>query len=130
MAPPFIIVSTFRVNEGSLEGLKDYYRRYIEIVGSNEPRAIAFHGFLTADGTEMTNVQVHPDTASFDVHMQVLRDNWEESFSEYASLLEGMRVDYYGASPPESALEIDWRERIDSGIKPVHIAGFTRSQAG
>jgi hypothetical protein len=39
---------------------------------------IAFHGFVNDDGTEMTIIQVHPDTASMDFHMQVLTDKLDE----------------------------------------------------
>ena len=128
MAAPLIFVSTFRVKDGDLEGLKGYYRRVLGIVEANEPRAIAFHGFLSEDGTELTSIQVHPDAASFEFHLQVLRDNWEDSFSQYASMMEGYRIDYYGATPPESALAMDREMGIDPGVKPIHIAGFTRAQ--
>ena len=82
MTAPLIVVSTLRVKEGRLEEIRRYYKNVLEIVKRNEPQLIAFHGFLNEEGTEMTSIQVHPDTASMDFHMQVLRDNWDESFSE------------------------------------------------
>jgi hypothetical protein len=36
-------------------------------------------------------------------------------------------VDYYGVSPPERALELSRKTGSEVGIKPVHIAGFTRA---
>jgi hypothetical protein len=59
-------------------------------------------------------------------HMQVQRDNWEETFSEVVTMLEGIRVDYYGAKPPDSALETFRQAGSDIRIKPTHLAGFTR----
>lgn len=129
MSEPLIVISTFRVKEGKLEDLKQYYRKILEIVEANESQLIAFHGFLNEDGTEMTSIQVHPDTASLDFHMQVLRDNWDETFSEYGQILEVISVEYYG-TPPESALEMDQHGNWDIILKPLHIAGFTRSADG
>ena len=40
----------------------------------------------------MTGIQVHPDTESMEFHMQVLKDNWDESFSEYGELLEVISI--------------------------------------
>ena len=127
MAAPFILVSTFKVKEGSLEDLQDYFRTITELIQAKEPRFIAFHGFVSEDGTEMTSVQIHPDVASMEFHLQVLRDNWEETFSRYATLLEGIQVDYYGAMPPQAALELSRQAGSDVGIKPVHVGGFTRA---
>lgn len=127
MVAPLILVSTFKVKEGSLEDFKAYYDRLIDIVQTKEPRIIGFHGYLSQDGTEMSSIQIHPDAASFELHMQVLKENWDESFSTYATMVEGIRVDYYGATPPESALELSRQSGQDIGIKPVHIAGFTRA---
>jgi hypothetical protein len=55
------------------------------------------------------------------------RDNWEETFSQVVTMLEGIRVDYYGAKPPESALEPFRRAGSEIRIKPTHLAGFTRA---
>ena len=128
MTAPLIVVSTLRVKEGKLEEIRRYYKKVLEIVERNEPQLIAFHGFLNEEGTEMTSVQVHPDTASMDFHMQVLRDNWDESFSEYGQMLEMITIAYYG-NPPESALQMDEQGGWGLSLKPVHIAGFTRSVA-
>lgn len=129
MSEPLIVISTLRVKEGKLEALKRYYKKILGLVEANEPQLIAFHGFLNENGTEMTSIQVHPDTASMDFHMQVLRDNWDESFSEYGQILEAIRVDYYGTAP-KSALEMDLGGDRPVSQKPLHIAGFTRSSAG
>lgn len=128
MSTPLIVVSTLRVKEGRLEEVERYYKKILDIVERNEPRLIAFHGFLNEEGTEMTSIQIHPDTASMEFHMQVLRDNWDESFSEYGQMLEMSTIAYYG-SPPESALQMDEQGEWGLSLKPVHIAGFTRSAA-
>lgn len=128
MAKPLIVISTFKVKEGKAAELISYYQSIAAIVAANEPQIIAFYGFLNEAATEMTSIQVHPDTASMDFHMQVLRENWDESFSQYSQLVEAISVDYYG-TPPESALDMDLQREYRLGLKPLHIAGFARSAA-
>jgi hypothetical protein len=125
MGEPLIVVSTLRVKQGRLEDVTHYYKKILELIEANEPQLIAFHGFLSEDGTEMSSVQVHPDTTSMDFHMQVLKDNWDESFSRYGELLELIRVEYFG-KPSKNALNMDLQRETPIGVKPRYIAGFTR----
>ena len=126
MATPFMLVSNFKVKDGSAEGLRNYARSVTELIQANEPRVIAFHSFLSEDEGEMSTIHLHPDVASMELHMQVQRDHWEQTFSPIATMLEGVRVDFYGAKPPESALANFRRAGSEIGIKPTHLAGFTR----
>ena len=128
MAPPFMLVSNFKVKDGSVEHLRDYARGVTELIQAKEPRVIAFHSFLSEDEREMSTIHLHPDVASMELHMQVQRDHWEEMFSRIATMLEGVRVDFYGANPPESAIENFRRAGSEIGIKPSHLAGFTRAR--
>lgn len=127
MTGPVIVLTTFKVTEDKLPALTEYYQRVAELVETNEPRIIAFNGFLNDAGTEMTSIQVHPDSASMEFHMQVLRDNWDEYFNENAEMLEleYLSIAYYG-TPPASALEMD-AGRDNVSVKPRHMAGFTRT---
>ena len=129
MSEPLIVISTFRVKEGKREQLEQYYKKVIALVEANEPRIVAFHGFINEDGTEMANIQVHPDTASMEFHMQVLRENWDDTFAEYSQIYDNISIEYYGV-PPASALEMEIESERGLSIKPVHVAGFTRSRAG
>ncbi len=72
MPGPFIFVATNKVREGRLEGEKQRVPGWIEFIHSNEPRLLAFHEYLSEDGTEVEYVQVHPDTDSFENHMRVV----------------------------------------------------------
>lgn len=129
MAEPLIVISRYRVKEGKLDQVISYDTELLEFVQANEPQIVAFHVFLNEDGTEMTSIQVHPDTASMALHMQVMRDNWEAMFSEYGDLMEIIGVEYYG-TPAKSALEMDVQSGIRVSLNPRHISGFTRHQAG
>src|SRR4051812_36044428 len=85
MPGPFIFVATNRVREGKLEGEKQRVPGWIDCIRSNEPRLIAFHEYLSEDGTEVEYVQVHPDTDSFENHLRVV----ERSGRSYTEILEG-----------------------------------------
>lgn len=132
VSQPFIAIATLGIKEGKLEDFTRSYREVVETVKEHEPRMIAFHGFVNDEGTEMTIIQVHPDTASMDVHMQVLRDKLAEHVARALGpeLIEPTRVEYYG-TPSETALEMDRQiPGFAVGIKPVHVGGFTRTTTG
>ena len=132
MSEPFIYISTWRVKEGKLEELKQYYREIIEIVKEREPQLIAFHSFVNEEGTEMTSIQVHPHVASGDLHMEVLGQAMQalvEKYSNVFELIEGKHIEYYGG-PNERYLEMDRQLNIAVDIKPVHIGGFSRATTG
>jgi hypothetical protein len=125
MAGPFIFVATNKVREGRLEGEKRRVPEWIDFIQSNEPRLIAFHEYLSEDGTEVEYVQVHPDTDSFENHMRVV----ESSGRSYTETLEGttnMRI--YGR-PSKAILEM-LSQAAGSGVPmtvlPEHFGGFTR----
>jgi len=42
-------------------------------------------------------------------------------------MLEGIRVDYYGAKPPEAPSRRSGKPAVRSAFKPTHLAGFTRA---
>ena len=65
MGEPLIVVSTLRVKQGRLEDVTRYYKKILELIEANEAQLIAFHGFLSEDGTEISSVQVHP---RYDLH--------------------------------------------------------------
>ncbi len=129
MSPPLVFVATFKVREGKIEELQGWYNRIAEIVETKEPREIAYNGFVNEEGTEMTSIQVHPDAASMETHMHVLRDAWDESFAEYNALLEGVSVGYYGPAP-ESAVAMDRDSGLPIDLEPLHLGGFTRTSPG
>jgi hypothetical protein len=91
--------------------------------------------YFNEDGTEMASIQLHPDAASMDFHMQVLAKVIGEDMVEWierADFLEPKQIEIYG-TPSAKLLEAD-QPLVDAGIprsvKPLHFAGFTRSTAG
>jgi hypothetical protein len=107
----------------------------LEIIKAKEPQLIAIHLFLSEDGTEVTSIQIHPDAASMDTPMQVVEQVLGEEMDEWvgrADFVEPKHIEIYG-TPSAGLLEADQplvESGIDRSIKPLHIAGFTRSTAG
>jgi hypothetical protein len=107
MPGPFIFVANNKVREGKLEGEKRRVPGWIDFIQSSEPRLISFHEYLSEDGTEVEYVQVHPDTDSFEHHMQVV----ERSGRSYTETLEGTtNIRIYGR-PSKAILELLSRQQ-------------------
>ncbi len=58
--------------------------------------------------------------------MNVLRDNWEKTFSRYGDNVEGMRVECFGDTP-QSVLDLQVVGGPEYSFKPGYIGGFTRT---
>lgn len=136
MSGPLIYITTARIKEGKLDDFKRFMTLLLENVEASEPEPIALNVYLSEDGTEMTSIQVHPNAASMDTHMQLLPQLLGEKMNEWmdrADLLDFTHVEVYG-TPSTALLEAD-QQWVDSGaftrtLKPEHVAGFTRTSVG
>lgn len=125
MVTPFIFIGTYAIKEGKLEDFKQYLRPFIDLLEVNEPRLLAFNVYINQDGTEATFVQVHPDAASMDFHMQVAREHIERASGEFLGASTSIQV--YG-KPSDTVLEMT-RQLAGAGV-PLsvmadHLGGFT-----
>jgi quinol monooxygenase YgiN len=129
MAEPFIFIGTHRIREGKLDEFKKQFAELVDVVEANEPRMIAFNGYVNEDETEANVVQVHPDADSMLLHMQVAREHITRGTEE---LLDTKDIQIYGT--PNDAVMGMIEELSRSGVplivKPNHLGGFTRSHAG
>jgi hypothetical protein len=129
MAGPFIFIGTHRIREGKLEEFKKEFAELVAVVEGNEPRMIAFNGYVNEDETEMSIVQLHPDADSMLLHMQVAREHITRGSEE---LLDTKDIQIYGT--PNEAVMGMIQELSQAGVplilKSSHLGGFTRSNAG
>lgn len=100
MAAPIFYIDTSEVREGHLEELKTAMQGLAEFVDSNEPRLLGYNVYFNRDGTRMTVVHVHPDSASLEYHMKVAG----RLFPKYAHLVRLVTIDVYG-DPTDAVLE-------------------------
>jgi len=125
MSEPLVVIDSSEVREGKLEELKAAIDGLVEFVETNEPRPIAYHVYLDEEGKRMTVVQVHPDSASMQFHMEIAGP----AFPKFADLIQLRTMDVFG-KPSEELMEQLRRkiQMLGSATMVVHElqAGFTR----
>jgi len=129
MPSPFIFIATNRLKPGQLARERERVSDLVEFIAGNEPRMIAFNEYVNEAGDEVTVVQVHPDAASMEAHMQIVR---ERAQAAYAQTLDAtVRVQVFGRPTP--AILETLRQQAGSGVEVSvngeHLGGFTRSAA-
>jgi hypothetical protein len=125
MADPIVFVDTSVIHEGKLEELRRAVAELAALVEGNEADAISYQIFFSDDGRLMTVLQVHPDSASMERHMEVAGP----VFARFADLIVLRTIDVYG-SPSEKVVEQLRRkaELLGTATVVVHDrqAGFAR----
>jgi quinol monooxygenase YgiN len=126
---PFIFIATNRLKPDRLDAERDRVPGLVEFVEANEPRLIAFNEYVNEAGDEVTVVQVHPDAASMEAHMQIVRERAQAAYAE--TLDATVRIQVFG-EPTQAILET-LRQQAGSGVEITingeHLGGFTRSAA-
>jgi hypothetical protein len=127
---PLIFIATNRLKAGQLERERERVPGLVEFIEANEPRLIAFNEYLSDAGDEVTVVQIHPDTASLEAHMEIVRERAQEAYAE--TLDATVRIQVFGR-PTDAILE-GLREQAGNGVElrvnGEHLGGFTRSPSG
>jgi quinol monooxygenase YgiN len=125
MSDLIVYVDAAEVREGALEELRPAIAELVAFVEANEPRLIAYNVYLSDDGTNMTVVSVHPDSASLEYHMTVAGP----LFRRFVELVTLSSIHIYGA-PSDDALRQSFEKARLLGRGAVVVeslfAGFTR----
>jgi hypothetical protein len=128
MSGPFIFIATNRLKEGKLGAERDRAVDLCAFIEANEPRLLAFNEYASEDGTEVGVVQIHPDAASMEFHMEVVADRAARAYAE--TLEATTSVEVYG-EPSDVVLEMLRRQAgtgVEMTVKRHHLGGFTRVQ--
>jgi hypothetical protein len=125
MSGPIVYVDTSDVREGALEELKAGMKELVDFVAANVPRVLAYNVYFSADGTTMTVVHVHPDSASLEYHLQVAGP----VVRRFVELVTLSSIHIYG-EPSENVLKQAHEKarllgRGEVVVDDLH-AGFTR----
>jgi hypothetical protein len=129
MSPPLIFIATNRLKPGQLDRERKRVPGLVEFIAANEPRLIAFNEYANEGGEEVTVVQIHPDTASMEAHMGIVRERAQEAYAE--TLDATVRVQVFG-QPSDAILEtlrVQAGAGVEITINGEHLGGFTRSYA-
>ncbi|HEX3435001.1 MAG TPA: hypothetical protein VHT25_13180 [Solirubrobacteraceae bacterium] len=127
MSGPFIFIATNRLKEGKLADERKRVPGLCDFIEANEPRLIAFNEYANEDGTEVGVVQVHPDAASMEFHMQVVAERAAHAYAETLQATTGIQL--YG--PPSEAVLETLSGQAGAGVPLTimrhHLGGFTRA---
>lgn len=127
MSSPFVYIGTHKIQKGKVDECRAMLREIAELVETHEPRMIAFNWFVDEDNRTAVCVQLHPDAASMDTHMQVIS---EHLTTAYDVLEETVGEQLYGQGGPRMVDEFrQWAPNADFTVIPDHLVGFTRSSA-
>ena len=100
----------------------------VAFVEANEVEPLAYDIYFDEAGTQMTVVQIHPDSASLERHLTVAGP----VFRRFAELLTLVRVDVYGRASEAALEQIRGKAQL-LGNAPVRVhelhAGFDRFTA-
>ena len=123
MSGPLIYVGTYAIKPGNAEDARERLAELVDFVETNEPRLISFNTYLDRAGSTVSIVQVHPDSASMEFHMQVNAKHFATAFDWLDKSL-GEQV--FGPISDALAAELaKWDE--SSTHMPEHAGGFTRT---
>ena len=129
MSPPFIFIATNRLKAGQLDRERQRVPGLVEFIEASEPRLVAFNEYANDAGDEVTVVQIHPDAASMEAHMGIVRERAQQAYAE--TLDATVRVQVFGR-PTDAILQV-LREQTGNGVEVSvngeHLGGFTRSAA-
>ncbi|MGH2490292.1 MAG: hypothetical protein ACRDF9_02175 [Candidatus Limnocylindria bacterium] len=125
MSEAITFIDSSDVREGRLDELKAAINEMVELVESNEPRPIAYNVYLNENSTRMTVVQVHPDSASMELHMKLAGS----VFRRFVELITLTTMDIYGTPSHELLEQIRRKvQMLGNATVAVHQlhAGFAR----
>jgi quinol monooxygenase YgiN len=125
MSESIVYIDHSEIRDGKLDELKTAMNELVELIESNEPQLIAYNVYFNEDGTRMTVVSVHADSASLAFHMKVAGP----AFPKFAHFVRLLTIDVYGKLT-EDLLEQVRRKAGMLGNGTVHVhsthAGFAR----
>ena len=125
MSDSIVYVDRSEIRAGKLTELRRAIKELVDFVDANEKWPFAYNVFINESGTQMTVVQVQPDSESLERHMEIAGPE----FTKFASLLNLMTIDVYG-KPSDSLRErlVQKAQLLGSGTVAIHElhAGFTR----
>ena len=128
MADTIVFVDSSEIREGKLAEVRTAVAEMAAFVEGNEPDPISYQVYFSRDGRRMTVVQVHPNSASMEHHMEVSGP----IFARFRDLLELRTVDVYGV-PSEKVLQQLRGKAQLLGTATVEVhdfqAGFARSRS-
>jgi quinol monooxygenase YgiN len=129
MSQPLVYIDTSEVRKGAFDELKGAIEELVAFIDANEPQILAYSVYLSDDGSLMTVVHIHADSASLEYHM----DTAGPAFRRFAELLTLSSIRVYGEPSDKALGQLHEKARL-LGCEDVTVhgpqAGFTRYGIG
>jgi hypothetical protein len=120
-----VYVDTSDVREGALGELRSAIEELVEFLDANVPQVIAYNVYFSDDGSQMTVVHIHHDSASLESHMEV----GGPAFRRFADLLTLSSIRVYGEPSEKAMRQLQDKAQL-LGCKDLSVhdqyAGFSR----
>jgi hypothetical protein len=129
MSDAMVYVDTSDVREGALEELKAGLKELVDFIDANEPRLLAYNVYFSDDGTRMTVVHVHLDSASLEYHLEVAGP----VFRRFVELVTLSSIHIYGEPSANVLQQVHEKARLlgrDVVVVDTLHAGFSRFAVG
>jgi hypothetical protein len=123
MSEPFVFITTHTINDGMLDQIEELGTRFTELVEASDTGLLAFHFYVSDDGSEVASVQVHSDAASMDAYLPIVG----EMIASALELSRTDRIDVYGTPGPvlREVLRHNEEQGARVRVMPRHLDGFT-----
>lgn len=115
MAQPIVFVDSSDIREGKLAAVKAGIRELVAVVAENEPRTISYDAYFDRAGARMTVVQVHPDSASMEHHLNIAAP----VFAKFRDLVRMRTMEIFGTPSPELLDQLRRKAEMLGGPSPV-----------
>ena len=113
------------IRPGKLSELKNVVKELVEFVDLKEARLISYNIYFNEEGSQMSLLQIHPDSASLEFHLEL----GGPIFLKFKDLIQLLTIQIYG-EPSENLLKQLHRKAQMLGNAKVTIhnlqAGFSR----
>ena len=125
MSTPIVYIDRSEVREGKLDALRAAIGELSEFIEANVPRAISYGVYFDETGSKMTVVQVQPDSAALEFHMEV----GGPVFAKFQDLIRLTTIEVFGDPSPRLLQRLEEKARMLGGeAVVVHKlqSGFNR----
>src|SRR3954454_5404448 len=126
MSGPFIFIATNRLRPGAYEAERRRVPGLVDFIEAGEPRLLAFNEDINAAGTEGTVVQVHPDAASMEFHMNVVGERAAQAYAETLDATTQVQVFGTPSDAVTQMLRVQAGAGVPLSVHGEHLGGFTR----
>jgi hypothetical protein len=127
MSEPFVFITTHTIHEGELARIEELGTRFTELVEAADTGLLAFHFYVSDDGSHVASVQVHTDAASMDAYLPVVG----EMIARALELSTTDSIDVYGTPGPVLREVLRHNEEQGARVQVLarHLDGFTHVAA-